>query len=252
MKIKHKYQLCLAILMLLSLPLIACSTQAASQGKDLENIMWQLQSYGETGHPIALLSGTEISVTFDSVEGRVYGSAGANTYSGSYEVIDNKLSILELAWTEMYRLNPPGVMEQEAEYLNIFQAAENFLIQGDTLQINSGTKLLTYSEKTQGTLQGHVTIGPITPVEISGEKPTVPPEVYEARKIMIYDESGEKLVAQVDIDTTGNYEINLKPGAYNVDINRIGIDRSADVPRVIEVVAGKTIVLDIDIDTGIR
>jgi heat shock protein HslJ len=252
MKIKWKFYLSGAILILLLLPLVACSTQSSPQDNDLENTTWQLQSYGETGIIRTVLNGTEITAKFNSIEGRVYGSTGANSYSGSYEVISNKLNILELAWTEMYRLDPPGVMEQEEEYLKLFNAAESFHVKEGKLQINAGKQLLIYIEKALGILQGNVNIGPITPVERPGEKPTIPPEVYEARKIVVYDKNRDKLIAQVDIDSKGYYEVELKPGIYNVDINRIGMDRSSDVPKEIEIIAGKTIVLDIDIDTGIR
>ena len=54
------------------------STQSSSQGVGLENTPWQLQSYGEAGNLRAVLNGTEITATFNSLEGRVYGSAGAN------------------------------------------------------------------------------------------------------------------------------------------------------------------------------
>ena len=103
-----------------------------------------------------------------------------------------------------------------------------------------------------GLLQGDVTIGPISPVERPGEKPPIPCEVYEARKIMVYDKSGRNLVKQVDIDCDGKYEVELEPGLYTVDINRIGIDFSGDVPAKVEITAGMTFRLDIDIDTGIR
>jgi heat shock protein HslJ len=252
MKIKRNVYILSAILALLLLSLLACSTQPSSQSAGLENTTWQLQSYGETGNLRTVLNGTEITVTFDSVKGQVRGSAGANTYSGTYEVSDNKLSIRELTWTEMYRLDPPGVMEQESEYLKLFGDAESFQVKDGKLQINAGNQVLIYIEKTLGTLRGNVTIGPITPVERPGEKPTVPPEAYEARKIFVYDKNRDKLIAQVDIDAHGYYKIGLKPGIYTVDINRIGMDRSSDVPKEIEISAGKTIVVDIDIDTGIR
>ncbi len=103
-----------------------------------------------------------------------------------------------------------------------------------------------------GTLEGNVSIGPLQPVERPGEKPPVPCEVYEARKIMVYDRSGQRLVYQVDIDCDGHYRVDLKPGVYTVDINRLGIDRSSEVPGQVEIKSGETITLDIDIDTGIR
>jgi hypothetical protein len=103
-----------------------------------------------------------------------------------------------------------------------------------------------------GTLEGTVTIGPIWPVEPPGGSPPVPCEVYQARKIMVYDERGSQLVSQVDIDCQGHYRALLKPGPYTVDINHLGIDHSPDVPKKIAVKSGETIRLDIDIDTGIR
>jgi heat shock protein HslJ len=163
MNIKRNFYILSGILALLLLSLLACSTKPSPQGAGLENTTWLLQSYGETGNLKAVIHGTEITVTFDSVHGQVYGSAGANTYSGSYKVSGDKLSISELAWTEMYRLDPPGVMEQEAEYLRIFKAAESFQVNNSTLQINSGKQVLAYTEKTIGTLRGNVTIGPDVP-----------------------------------------------------------------------------------------
>ena len=103
-----------------------------------------------------------------------------------------------------------------------------------------------------GTIQGVVTIGPISPVERPGEKPVIHFEVFQARKIMIYDKNRTTLVKQLDIDCKGQYSVKLKPAIYTVDINRIGIDHSPDVPKQIEVRTGETIELNVDIDTGIR
>lgn len=108
-----------------------------------------------------------------------------------------------------------------------------------------------------GLLQGTVTIGPIFPVERPGENPPVLPEVFTARKVMVYDKSGKKLVrevaiTQIDATATGYYTAQLDPGTYTIDINRLGIDRAADLPRKITITADETVTLNIDIDTGIR
>ena len=103
-----------------------------------------------------------------------------------------------------------------------------------------------------GVVEGKVTIGPLRPVEKPGETPTVPPEVYAARKIMVYDPGHQTLVKQVDINDQGHYRVELAPGNYTIDINHVGIDRSPDVPKQVEVKPGQMITLDIDIDTGIR
>jgi hypothetical protein len=103
-----------------------------------------------------------------------------------------------------------------------------------------------------GVLTGEVTIGPLVPVERPGVEYDIPCEVYEARKVMVYDKNHKKLVIQVDIDCNGQYQVELEPGYYVIDINRIGIDHSSEVPTNIEIKSGETIQLKIDIDTGIR
>ena len=104
----------------------------------------------------------------------------------------------------------------------------------------------------RGAIEGKVTIGPLGPVERPGVKYEIPCEVYEARKIMVYDKNHKKLIKQVDIDCNGIYHAELEPGLYMIDINRIGIDHSSEVPTEIEIKSHETVKLDIDIDTGIR
>lgn len=104
-----------------------------------------------------------------------------------------------------------------------------------------------------GILKGHVTIGPLVPVLREGvPEPTPAPEVYEARKIVIYDESGNKEITQVDIGPDGNYRVTLPVGIYTVDINRLGIDSASGLPAQIQILANQETILDVDIDTGIR
>ncbi len=103
-----------------------------------------------------------------------------------------------------------------------------------------------------GVLEGHVTIGPIWPVERLGEQKPIPPEVYEARKVMVYNKSGKRLFEEVSLSSDGYYGVELRPGTYTIDINRIGIDSSSDVPKQIVIESGQVVVLNIDIDTGIR
>ncbi len=112
--------------------------------KGIEDITWLLESYGEQGDLQAVLEGTEITAIFDSAEGQVSGSAGANNYFGSYQISKNRLSIQEMSWTEMYRLDPEGVMEQEKYYLKTLRAAESYKIEDGKLQITSGNQVLIF------------------------------------------------------------------------------------------------------------
>jgi hypothetical protein len=106
-------------------------------------------------------------------------------------------------------------------------------------------------------LQGAVTIGPISPVEKPGECPPVPPEVFSTRYLIIYDETGKKLVrevyfTQIAQGATGYYTAQIAPGTYTIDINHAGMDRSDNLPVKITVDADETVTIDVNIDTGIR
>jgi hypothetical protein len=107
-------------------------------------------------------------------------------------------------------------------------------------------------QREKGVLQGNVTIGPLCPVEPCRTSPGQMEKVYELRKILIYDANRQSVLDEVNIDKNGTYRIDLNPGKYVVDIKIIGIDKSAEVPKEINIESGKTVVLDIDIDTGIR
>lgn len=106
-------------------------------------------------------------------------------------------------------------------------------------------------------LQGAVTIGPLSPVEGPGQSEPVPPEVFNSRYLIIYDESGEKLVrevyfTQIGQTAMGYYTAQIAPGTYVMDINRLGIDTADNLPVTIEVIADETVTIDVNIDTGIR
>ncbi len=103
-----------------------------------------------------------------------------------------------------------------------------------------------------GVLEGTVTIGPICPVQRPDKPCPVPCEAYQARKVIVYDKSGANLVKEIDIDCEGHYRTELQVGEYMVDTSHIGIDRSSGVPTKIRIEPGETVVVNIDIDTGIR
>jgi hypothetical protein len=104
-----------------------------------------------------------------------------------------------------------------------------------------------------GVLEGHVTIGPLTPVVQEGQRePTPGPEVYASRQIVVFGSDGRTEVVRVQIDGRGNFRVELPAGTYVVDINHVGIDTAKDLPATVEIVAGQVTRLDVDIDTGIR
>lgn len=114
----------------------------------LEDTIWVLESYGDPENLNAVLEDTEITINFISAEVKMEGSAGCNSYFGSYEVEGNQLSIPgPIGATEMYCMEPEGIMEQEQEYLAILQDAESYEIEDDQLQIVSGDKVLVFKHE---------------------------------------------------------------------------------------------------------
>lgn len=108
-----------------------------------------------------------------------------------------------------------------------------------------------------GTLEGTVTIGPIWPVERPGENRPVPPQVFDVRKVVVYNETKNKTLKTIDLIQIGqsakaSFSVQLTSGQYVIDIISNGIDRSSDVPKKIEIKSGQTVIVEINIDTGIR
>ncbi|NIS78671.1 MAG: hypothetical protein GTO14_00210 [Anaerolineales bacterium] len=104
-----------------------------------------------------------------------------------------------------------------------------------------------------GILEGHVTIGPLLPVQREDEPiPTPSFEVYAAREIVVFKENGRTEVVRLKIDANGNFRSALPVGTYVIDINRVGIDRAKGFPKTIEIRYQEVTRIDVDIDTGIR
>ncbi len=103
-----------------------------------------------------------------------------------------------------------------------------------------------------GRLSGLVKIGPNCPVESATQPCPTPPDAYALRKVLVYDEGRTKLLFTVDIDSQGLYVVDLLPAKYLIDVKKVGIDRTGDVPTVVEIRANTVTKLDISIDTGLR
>jgi heat shock protein HslJ len=131
------------------LAVYGCTTAEPPDIQDevtLENTKWLLQSYGEPGYLDEILADTEITLELISAEGTIKGSAGCNSYFGGYELKGAQLLIPgPIAVTEMYCMDPEGIMDQEQEYLSLLQLTTNYDIEGNHLQINCGNQILIYT-----------------------------------------------------------------------------------------------------------
>jgi heat shock protein HslJ len=116
---------------------------------NLAGTSWVLTGYGDALALTNVIPGTRVTLAFNASLDGVGGNAGANHYGGSLNVHDGQLTISELFHTEMWGLTP-GVMEQEARYLELLSRAESWRVEDGRLTINSqGGQVLVMSQDTQ-------------------------------------------------------------------------------------------------------
>ena len=109
---------------------VACATEPPFEDEE-----WVLESYGIQGIPQAVITGTNITATFDSSDDTVNGSAGCNSYSANYEAEHDVLVISQIAMTEMACLEPEGITEQEQHYVRALGTSGRYDYQDGQLKI---------------------------------------------------------------------------------------------------------------------
>ena len=90
------------------------------------------------------LAEVQVTAAFGA-DGKVSGSAGCNTYTGSYQVEGEKMTIGALGVTRMACAAPDGIMDQETAFLQALQKAAVFKIRSHTLEIRDGSGALLAS-----------------------------------------------------------------------------------------------------------
>ena len=113
---------------------------------ELEDKNWVLKSYLDQAGELIDVS-SEINITAAFEDGQVKGVAGCNDYFGGYQIAGNEISISSLASTEMFCIDPPGVMDLESAYLSAMATAATFEVTDENLIIAnaSGDIILTYA-----------------------------------------------------------------------------------------------------------
>ncbi len=137
MKKKSIFMICGLAAILVGLA--ACSGDQSQPTDPLEGTSWQLLFYRKS----TVLEGTETSITFE--DGEISGSAGCNSYFGSYQVNNQNLTISPVGATEMYCAEPEGLMEQEAFFLETLNDAQRYELTEERLMIfRSDGEALTF------------------------------------------------------------------------------------------------------------
>jgi len=99
----------------------------------LRGSSWTLTDYDDgTGTVVPLLPETRVTADFGD-DGLLSGSAGCNGYSASYDVANKLVNIEALVMTEIFCMDPEGVMDQEMAYLSALDKSEAYTIVGEAM-----------------------------------------------------------------------------------------------------------------------
>jgi putative lipoprotein len=125
------------IFWLLGLSALALLLGACSVAGGLDATSWGLQSYADpTGELVDVLPRSVVTLNFQA--NQVSGLTGCNNYSGSYQATGSKIKIGPLAATEKACLQPAGIMAQEDAYLAALNAAADYNLRANKLEMKNG------------------------------------------------------------------------------------------------------------------
>jgi len=104
-----------------------------------------------------------------------------------------------------------------------------------------------------GFLEGKIAIGPLCPVETDPPDPACQPtqETYNSWPIVVWTSDKKMKIATIKPELDGNFLIDLPEGSYVVDLDKQHMF-GKNLPATIIIEPDKTLLLNIDIDTGIR
>jgi len=152
--------------MVLAVLLVGCSPSPAD-GPSLDGTQWVLVALD--GEPP--LTGKAPSAEFSADQ--ISGSAGCNHYFGTYAVSGSEITITDVARTEMYCMDPEGVMDQEETFVAALTSAASYRLSGARLELLDATGSVVLTFEPSPAVSEAPTSTPPTP---TAETPTpVPP-----------------------------------------------------------------------------
>jgi heat shock protein HslJ len=105
----------------------------------LADTAWTVVAYSDAKAGLArVLAGTVLTAVFNP-DGRISGSGGCNSYTGTYRETALSISIGPVASTRKFCSKPDGVMAQEAAFFASLTAASTYTTDGAKLKLRTET-----------------------------------------------------------------------------------------------------------------
>lgn len=137
-----------------------------------------------------------------------------------------------------------GVIPQGSTNANVMASPTCPGAQADSSQLCSP------APTSSGILIGKVVAGPTCPVE-PAEQPCPPRSV--PNRLVLIETTGGTIVMRVTTDQHGQFRVSLAPGTYRVLMSQDGTRFPIQhAPQLVTVVAGQTMQVLVELDTGIR
>jgi len=108
---------------------------SGSSAGDLVGPSWTISDYDFNGGLKPVISGSTTNLTFGD-DGTVSGTAGCNTFHGSYTLDGDNLKIGPLAATQKFCADPAGVMDQEHAVMSALEKATLVAVAGSGFKLN--------------------------------------------------------------------------------------------------------------------
>jgi len=135
-----------SLVIMTGLLLSACQNAAPASTVPLEETVWLMQSYRNSqGQTTQALPGSEAHARF-SKDGKIFGNASCNQYTGTYQTSGNKITIDPGAMTMMMCLDE-ALSAQEQNFIAALNAAATYKIQGEQLNLidKDGNTVITFT-----------------------------------------------------------------------------------------------------------
>jgi hypothetical protein len=105
-----------------------------------------------------------------------------------------------------------------------------------------------------GVVEGHLSILSAREVELADAENAKPitAQDYAEYPLVVLSRDGKQEVARLTVDANGNYRAELPAGDYVLDVQDRAHKHLRARPQLFTIGAGRTVRVDMNIDTGIR